>query len=196
MTQKIMLKTKLLSRTSCSAFLQSLTCGSTTIMIIVSLLLLSPTLAGDRTANTTANTTAQCIAQCIASKDTQNLQCGCLSDTAAWLWRGQMACSASNVSATRWASYLVGFFWRHRLVRGWDETRTHGDRTFRRSHQSWYSIPLCCVQLLRPMVESIPGVFLVGILGNSRSNIHPTPHCLTISAVRACTKKQVAKSFQ
>jgi hypothetical protein len=24
----------------------------------------------------------------------------------------------------------------------------------------------------------------------------PTPHCLTISAVRVCTKKQVAKSFQ
>jgi hypothetical protein len=57
MTQKIMLKTKLLSRTSCSAFLRSLTCGLTTIMIMVSLLLLSPTLAGDRTANTTANYT-------------------------------------------------------------------------------------------------------------------------------------------
>jgi hypothetical protein len=75
MTQKILLKTKLLSRTSCSAFLRSLTCGLTTIMIMVSLLLLSPTLAGDRTANSTANY--------IASKDTQNLQCGCLSDIAA-----------------------------------------------------------------------------------------------------------------
>jgi len=87
MTQKIMLKTKLLSRTSCSAFLQSLTCGLTTIMIIVSLLLLSPTLAGDRTANTiantTANTTANYIAHCLASKETQNLQCGCLSDMSA-----------------------------------------------------------------------------------------------------------------
>jgi len=76
MTQKIMLKTKLLSRTSCSAFLRSPTCGLTTIMIMVSLLLLSPTLAGDRTANTTANTTANYIAR----KETQNLQCGCLSD--------------------------------------------------------------------------------------------------------------------
>ena len=75
MTQKIMLKTKLLSRTSCSAFWRSPTCGLTTIMIMVSLLLLSPTLAGDRTANTTANY--------IASKDTQNFQCGCLSDIAA-----------------------------------------------------------------------------------------------------------------
>ena len=44
MTQKIMLKTKLLSRTSCSAFLRSPTCGLTTIMIMASLLLLSPTL--------------------------------------------------------------------------------------------------------------------------------------------------------
>ena len=79
MTQKIMLKTKLLSRTSCYAFLRSPTCGLTTIMIMVSLLLLSPTLAGDRTANTTANY----IAHCIASKDTQNLQCRCLSDIAA-----------------------------------------------------------------------------------------------------------------
>ena len=70
MTQKIMLKTKLLS-------------GLTTIMIMVSLLLLSPTLAGDRTANTTANTTANYIGHCIASKDTQNLQCGCLSDISA-----------------------------------------------------------------------------------------------------------------
>ncbi|MEG4294798.1 hypothetical protein Q5692_39260 [Microcoleus sp. C2C3] len=77
MTQKILLKTKLLSRTSGSAFLRSPTCGLTTIMIIVSLLLLSPTLAGDRTANTTANTTANYIAHCIASKDTQNLQCRC-----------------------------------------------------------------------------------------------------------------------
>jgi hypothetical protein len=83
MTQKIMLKTKLLSRTSCSAFLRAPTCGLTTIMIMISLLLLSPTLAGDRTANTTANTTANYIAHCIASKDTQNLQCGCLSDIAA-----------------------------------------------------------------------------------------------------------------
>ena len=83
MTQKIMLKTKLLSRTSCSAFLRFLTCGLTTIMIMVSLLLLSPTLAGDRTANTTANTTANYIAHCIARKDTQNLQCGCLFDIAA-----------------------------------------------------------------------------------------------------------------
>lgn len=83
MTQKIMLKTKLLSRTSGSAFLRSPTCGLTTIMIMVSLLLLSPTLAGDRTANTTANTTANYIAHCIASKDTQNLQCRCLSDIAA-----------------------------------------------------------------------------------------------------------------
>ena len=83
MTQKIMLKTKLLSITSCSAFLRSLTCGLTTIMIMVSLLLLSPTLAGDRTANSTANSTANYIAHCIASKDTQNLQCGCLSDIAA-----------------------------------------------------------------------------------------------------------------
>ena len=83
MTQKIMLKTKLLSRTSCSAFLRSPTCGLTTIMIMVSLFLLSPTLAGDRTANTTANSTANYIADCIASKDTQNLQCGCLSDMAA-----------------------------------------------------------------------------------------------------------------
>ncbi|WP_445249165.1 hypothetical protein [Microcoleus sp. OTE_8_concoct_300] len=41
---------------------------------------MSRTLAGDRTANTTANTTANYIAHCIASKDTQNLQCGCLSD--------------------------------------------------------------------------------------------------------------------
>lgn len=83
MTQKIMLKIKLLSRTSCSAFLRSPTCGLTTIMIMVSLLLLSPTLAGDRTANSTANSTANYIAHCIASKDTQNLQCGCLSDMAA-----------------------------------------------------------------------------------------------------------------
>jgi len=83
MTQKIMLKIKLLSRTSCSAFWRSLTCGLTTIMIMVSLLLLSATLAGDRTANSTANTTANYIAHCIASKDTQNLQCGCLSDIAA-----------------------------------------------------------------------------------------------------------------
>jgi hypothetical protein len=58
-------------------------------MIMVSLLLLSPTLAGDRTANTTANTTANYIAHCIASKDTQNLQCGCLSDKPAWLWFGK-----------------------------------------------------------------------------------------------------------
>lgn len=79
MTQKIMLKTKLLSRTSCSAFLRSPTCGLTTIMIMVSLLLLSQTLAGDRTANTTANY----IAHSIASKDAQNLQCRCLSDIAA-----------------------------------------------------------------------------------------------------------------
>ena len=83
MTQKIMLKIKLLSRTSCSAFLRPLTCGLTTIMIMVSLLLLSSTLAGDRTANTTANSTANYIAHCIASKDTQKLQCGCLSDMAA-----------------------------------------------------------------------------------------------------------------
>jgi len=83
MTQEVLLKTKLLSRTSCSAFLRSLTCGLTTIMIMVSLLLLSPTLAGDRTANTTANTTANYIAHCIASKETQNLQGGCLSDMAA-----------------------------------------------------------------------------------------------------------------
>ncbi len=79
MTQKIMLKIKLLSRTSCSAFLRSLICGLTTIMIMLSLLLLSPTLAGDRTANTTANY----IPDCIARKDTQNLQCGCLFDIAA-----------------------------------------------------------------------------------------------------------------
>ncbi|MEG3959803.1 hypothetical protein QT982_30945 [Microcoleus sp. herbarium2] len=78
-----MLKTKLLSRTSGSAFLRSLTCGLTTIMIMVSLLLLSPTLAGDRTANTTANTTTNTTTNYIASKDTQNLQCGCLSDMAA-----------------------------------------------------------------------------------------------------------------
>jgi len=84
-----MLKTKLLSRTSCSAFLRSPTCGLTTIMIMVSLLLLSPTLAGDRTANTTANPTANYIAHCIASKETQNLQCGCLCDMAAWLWFGK-----------------------------------------------------------------------------------------------------------
>ena len=45
--------------------------------------ILSPTLAGDRTANTTGNTTVNYIAHCIASKDTQNLQCGCLSDLAA-----------------------------------------------------------------------------------------------------------------
>lgn len=87
MTQKILLKTKLLSRTSCYAFLRSPTCGLTTIMIMVSLLLLSPTLAGDRTANSTANNTANTtvnyIAYCIASKETQNLQCGCLSDIAA-----------------------------------------------------------------------------------------------------------------
>jgi hypothetical protein len=83
MTQEVMLKTKLLSITSCSAFLQSLTCGLTTIMIIVSLLLLSPTLAGDRTANTIANTTANTTANYIASKETQNLQCGCLSDMSA-----------------------------------------------------------------------------------------------------------------
>ena len=87
MTQEVLLKTKLLSRSSCSAFLRSLTCGLTTIMIMVSLLLLSRTLAANTTANTTAkitaNTTANYIAHCIASKDTQNLQYGCLSDIAA-----------------------------------------------------------------------------------------------------------------
>jgi hypothetical protein len=75
MTQKIMQKTKLLSRTSCSAFSRALTCGLTTIMIMVSLLLLSPTLAGDRTANTTANTTAHYISISVAPELLLTVDC-------------------------------------------------------------------------------------------------------------------------
>ena len=43
---------------------------------------------------------------------------------------------------------LVGFFWRHQLVRGGGETPTDCPTHPRQKHESCYSIPLCCAQLL------------------------------------------------